>query len=74
MATSKFIRVNNGRTIQVIETTAETIGDLFSAEFREDFNISQNARPTINNIVVDNNTPITPDALIGFEIGASAKS
>lgn len=71
---AKLIKVNNGVSTQIVETEAETIGELFTSEFREDFNISNTGRPTVNGVAVDESTPITGDITVGYINGASSKS
>jgi hypothetical protein len=71
---AKFIKVNNGTSTQYVETEADTIGELFTAEFREDHGISRTGKPTVNGIVVSDSTEIEPEMTIGYMNGASAKS
>lgn len=71
---NKFIKVNNGMTLQVIQTAARTIGELFTNQFREDFNISSTGKPTIGGVVVSHDTQLNADDTVGYVNGASAKS
>jgi hypothetical protein len=71
---ARYIKVNNGISTQVIETEAATIDELFTNEFREDFNISSSGKPTINGAAVSGDTPIQADVTVGFINGASSKS
>jgi hypothetical protein len=74
MPPCKLIKVNNGVTTQVYETRATTIGELFTPEFREDHNISQTGKPTINGVVVDPDTRLEHDCTVGYINTASQKS
>ena len=71
---ARYIKVNNGISTQVIETEAATIDELFTNEFREDFNISSSGKPTINGAAGSGDTPIQADVTVGFINGASSKS
>lgn len=71
---AKYIKLNNGQQTQIIETHANTVGELFTDEFREDFNISSTGRPTVNNVAVPNDTPLHSNVTVGFMNGASSKS
>tara|TARA_R110002153_G_scaffold116863_3_gene260756 strand:- start:147 stop:368 length:222 start_codon:yes stop_codon:yes gene_type:complete len=71
---ARYIKVNNGVSTQVIETEAATIDELFTNEFREDFQISCSGKPTINGAAVSGDTPIQADVTVGFINGASSKS
>lgn len=74
MSIAKYVTVNNGIAPVEIKTTAATIGELFTAAFREDHNISDRGRPTLNGQVVDLSTPLPPDAIVGFQNGGSGKA
>ncbi|MGB2185058.1 MAG: hypothetical protein ACPH5P_00115 [Akkermansiaceae bacterium] len=71
---AKFINVTSGGSTQVYETHAETIGQLFNSEFREDFNISSTGLPTVNGVVASNDTPLTAGVTVGYQNTASSKS
>lgn len=71
---AKFIKVDNGVTTQVYQTEADTIGALFTASFREDFNIGSRASATINGIAVSDDTPLNANDTVGYRNVASSKS
>lgn len=71
---AKYIKVNNGVQTQIVQTEANTIGELFTQQFREDFNISRTGNPTVNGVAVSNDTEINSDMTVGYINGASSKS
>jgi len=76
MTTSTIrIKVTDGNETSIYRTSASTVGELFEQdEFREDFNISTRAVPTINGVIVDGDTELTQDVLVGSQLTASSKS
>ncbi len=74
MSVPKYIQVKTGNDTVQYKTEAETIGDLFNRGFRQDFNFSERGQPTVNGVVVEHSTPITPDMIVGCVQGASSKS
>jgi hypothetical protein len=70
----KMIYVNNGVSTEAYETTADTIGELFTASFREDFNISSTGKPTLNRVAVGDDAELTPNCTVGYINSASSKS
>jgi len=69
------IKIEDGQETSIYRTSAQTIGELFAdSDFREDFNVSTRALPTVNGSVVDGETEIAEDMTIGWQLGASSKS
>tara|TARA_R110002153_G_scaffold191766_6_gene345103 strand:+ start:2193 stop:2456 length:264 start_codon:yes stop_codon:yes gene_type:complete len=74
MALPIFINVKTGNDTVKVKTEATTIGELFTTDFRQNFNFADRASPTVAGVTAPADTPLVPEMVVSAVVGASSKS
>jgi len=71
---STRIKVESDGEISIFRTEANILADLWTEEFKQDFNISERAIPLVNGVEATLSTEIQEDDTVSYQLTKTSKS